>query len=282
MSSKTISLASIVLYIEEQNNLLFQLVLITITTKAKDDRKTTIEEKNLRNQLLKKEFRTRIETMIVTTITSTKISAFLNIENDEESDKISLEVKSHHVRFVNLSFEEIVRIFNEKFKLINLYKLRHMRELEHEFCENQDRIEFDENDQLKNLKKTMKIFKNFDKTFYKIYVEIFINYQLITTILFVKISLDLFATLIKYYQKILKLVKLYDWEIAMLSFVIEHHIHVVLLEIIELVNWVIDSKFQNRWCYSEALNDFKSFTLDVQSLVKKKTLLETSLYISID
>jgi hypothetical protein len=84
--------------------------------------------------------------MIVTTITLIKILAFLNVKNDEELNEISLKVKSHHVQFVDLSFEEIVRIFNKKFKFINLYKLRHMRELEHEFFENQDRIEFNEND----------------------------------------------------------------------------------------------------------------------------------------
>jgi hypothetical protein len=236
MSPKATSLASTVLYIEEQNNLLFQLALITATTKAEDDRKAAVEEKDLRNQLLKEESRARIEAMTATTITSTKVSAFLNVGDDEESDEIFLEVKSHHVRFVGLSFEEIVRIFNGKFKLINLYKLRHMRGLGHEFFEDQDRIGFGENGQLKNLKKTVGTFKDFGKTFYEVYAEAFINYQLITTTLFAKISPDLFATLIKYYQKILELAKLYDWKTAMLPFVIEHHTHVATLGITESAN----------------------------------------------
>jgi hypothetical protein len=130
--------------------------------------------------------------------------------DDDDVNEIFLEVKSHHVRFVSLSSNERIKIFNEKFKSINLYKLRHMRNLNHEFFENQNRIDFEDNDQLKNLKKTIEILKNFEKTFYEIYFETFINYQIMIISLFVKISSNLFVTLIKFYQKILELVKLYD------------------------------------------------------------------------
>jgi hypothetical protein len=139
------------------------------------------------------------------------LKTILNItSDDDDADEILLEIKSHHVRFVSLSSNEIVKIFNEKFKLINLYKLRHMRDFNHEFFENQNRIDFENNDQLKNLKKTIEILKNFEKTFYEIYFETFINYQMMIISLFVKISSKLFVTLMKFYQNILELVKLYD------------------------------------------------------------------------
>lgn len=171
MSLKTnlSTLASI--YIEESNNQLFQLALDTITKKTKNDKKTIVEKKELKNQLQKNEFKIKIDVMIKTFM----FKMILNVEDDDDTDEIFLEIKSHHVRFVRLSFEKIMKIFNEKFKLINLYKLRHMKDFSHEFFKNHDRIEI-ENDQLKNLKKTIDIFKDFEKTFYEIYSKIFINY----------------------------------------------------------------------------------------------------------
>jgi hypothetical protein len=207
MSFKADSLSQISIYFEEQNNQLFQLTLETAIKKTEDDRKTATEEKNLRYQLLKNESRIRIDAMRKISLLKTILDI---TSDDDDADEISLEVKSHHVRFVSLLSNEIVKIFNEKFKSINLYKLRHMRDFNHEFFKNQNRIDFEKNDQLKNLKKTIEIFKNFEKTFYEIYFETFINYQIMIISLFVKISSNLFVTLIKFYQKILELVKLYD------------------------------------------------------------------------
>jgi hypothetical protein len=96
-----------------------------------------------------------------------------------------------------------------------------------------DNIELEKNEQLKNLRKIVKIFKNFDEFYYEMYSETFINYHLIVMSLFDKISSNLIVILIKFEQKILKLTKLYDWETAILSLVIEHHTHVAILKIIE-------------------------------------------------
>jgi hypothetical protein len=197
---------------DDQNQQLFALTLATAITKAKDERKATLKKTELKKQLLKKKSKTRIDVMtstVTVTTSSSKDLMYSNTEKDE-SDEIPPEVKSHRVRFVSLSSDEIVRIFNDKFKPINLYKLRHMRSLNHEFYSNQNHIEFENNDQLRNLKKTVEIFKNFEKSFYEVYSKFFINYQLIVTSLFIKISPNLFVTLIKFYQKILKLAKLYD------------------------------------------------------------------------
>lgn len=41
-------------------------------------------------------------------------------------DEVPLEVKNIPLRVAGLPQEEIVRIFHNKFKLTNLYRLRHM------------------------------------------------------------------------------------------------------------------------------------------------------------
>jgi hypothetical protein len=181
--------------------------------KTEENKQVAIEERELKKKLLREKSKTRILTIVVaTTVTISNIKVFELIEfyeNEDDTDEILAEVQSHHVRFTDLSIDEIVKIFNEKFKSINLYKFRHERILDHEFFENQTRIEI-ENDQLKNLKKTVESYKDYEKSFYEVYAEIFINYLQMTTSLFVKISSNLSVTLIKYYQKILNLIKLYD------------------------------------------------------------------------
>jgi hypothetical protein len=148
-----------------------------------------------------------------------------------------------------------------------------MRDLAHDFYYDQNRIDI-ENNQLKSLKKTMRIYKNFEKIFYEIYSKFFINYLLIVITLFATISSNIEVTLIKFYQKILKLAKLYDWKSIVLSLTIEIHTHVVAQDIIEANNWNIDSDFQDRYCHSEALNDTKFFSQNVSSLMKRKRSLK--------
>jgi hypothetical protein len=208
MSFKTSSSA----YTNDQNQQLFALALNIVTTKAKDERKVTLKKMKLKKQLLRKKSKTEIDALTsnnILTTSSLKILS-LNSTNENDSNEISSKMIFHHTRFVDLSSKEIVRIFNEKFKLINLYKLRHMRELNHEFYLKQNHIELEKNEQLKNLRKIVRIFKNFDKFYYEMYSETFINYHLIVMSLFDKISSNLFVTLIKFQQKILKLTKLYD------------------------------------------------------------------------
>jgi hypothetical protein len=187
-------------YTNDQNQQLFVLALNIVTTKAKDERKVTLKKMKLKKQLLRKKSKTRINALTsnnILTASSSKILS-LNSTNENDSDEIFSEMISHHTRFIDLSSKEIVRIFNEKFKLINFYKLRYMRELNHEFYLKQNHIELEKNEQLKNLRKIVRIFKNFDKFYYEMYSETFINYHLIVMSLSDKISSNLFVTLIKF------------------------------------------------------------------------------------
>lgn len=47
-------------------------------------------------------------------------------EEDDIIGEVPLEVKNITLRFAGLPQEEIVRIFQTKFKPINLYRFRHM------------------------------------------------------------------------------------------------------------------------------------------------------------
>ena len=53
-------------------------------------------------------------------------------EDDDIIGEVPPEVSSISLRFAGLPQEEIIRIFHNKFKAINLYRLRHMRGLRYE------------------------------------------------------------------------------------------------------------------------------------------------------
>jgi hypothetical protein len=161
-------------FIDEQNSQLFVVVLVSTQFKVDEKLIAAKEKTEMKKQILLNEFKTRI-LVIFTSDASISKSLTLIKESENDEDKISSEVKTHRTRFAELSSNEIVKIFIEKFKSINIYKLRHMRDLTHDFYYDQNRIEI-ENDQIKLLKKIMRIFKDFEKFFYEIYFESFINY----------------------------------------------------------------------------------------------------------
>jgi hypothetical protein len=258
-------------FTDDQNAQLFAIALATAQSKAEDEKTVAKEKADLEKQILLDEFKARIQAIIAAPLI--KSSASLIHDNDDDEGETPPEIKAHRTRFAGLPGDEIIKIFIGKFKSINIYKLRHMRGLAHDFYYDQDRIGI-ENGQLKSLKKTMGTYKDFGKIFYEVYSEFFINYLLIVTTLFATTSSDIGVTLIKFYQKILELAKLYDWESAVLSLAIEIHTHAAAQGIIEADNWNIDSDFQGRYCHPGALNGTKSFSQNVSSLMKRKRSLE--------
>ncbi len=60
-----------------------------------------------------------------------------------------------------------MRIFQNKFKLINLYRLRHMRRLRFDSLHDQDRIGIE--DGMLELRKTLGTYKDFGKFFYEVW-----------------------------------------------------------------------------------------------------------------
>jgi hypothetical protein len=148
-----------------------------------------------------------------------------------------------------------VKIFLNKFKLINLYRLRHMRELQFNKLNDINRIEI-ENEMLK-LKKTSRIYKNFNKTFHEIWSKFFLNYIFIMISLFEKIVLNLHAVLTIFHNDVYQLSRVYEWQNVLLLITIEMHTHIITTPSFDLVKWVIRLEFQERFCNSMTIIDYK-------------------------
>jgi hypothetical protein len=94
--------------------------------------KLTNTKTQLKMKLMKRELETRIAVIIVVVIAVISAIAFKNHTMNEKNDMINeilSKVQALNVRYVELSQEEIVKIFLNKFKLSNFYRLRHMRDL---------------------------------------------------------------------------------------------------------------------------------------------------------
>ncbi len=131
---------------------------------------------------------------------------------DEENDvtsEVPTEIMSITFWFAGLPKEEIVRIFQNKFKPINLYRLRHMRVLGFDFLYDQDRIGIE--DGMLKLRKTSRTYKNFGKSFYKVWPNAFHNYTTILVSLFGREVSDLHFALAEFYTNIYELSTVYVW-----------------------------------------------------------------------
>ena len=104
------------------------------------------------------------------------------------------------LRFAGLPKEEIVRIFQNKFKPINLYRLRHMRGLRFDSLHDQDRIGIE--DGMLKLRKTSGTYKDFGKSFYEVWADAFHNYTTILVSLFGREVPDLHSALAEFYTNI--------------------------------------------------------------------------------
>ncbi len=122
---------------QEQTNLIFDLTrqklkadLAAAELDARVRRVAAEEEAKLRRELMVKESEARIAAAV--TAAAAPVAApqrKLLTEEDDITGEIPPKVMSIILRFVGLPQEEIIRIFHNKFKPINLYRLRHMRGL---------------------------------------------------------------------------------------------------------------------------------------------------------
>ena len=85
------------------------------------------EEAKLKRELMREESQARIKAL--STIPASLLGSSGGGSKEDSTDKgeIPEEVRTHSLRFTDLPQKEIVRIFNGKFKPVNLYKLRHMK-----------------------------------------------------------------------------------------------------------------------------------------------------------
>ncbi len=138
---------------QEQNELLFKL----IRRKLEAELAATEVEIRLRRELIVKKSEARIAVAVAAasasaaTVSVTGASTTAGAktwtsttEEDDITGEVSPEVTSIILRFAGLLQEEIVRIFQNKFKPINLYRLRHIRRLRFDALQDHDRISIED------------------------------------------------------------------------------------------------------------------------------------------
>lgn len=89
------------------------------------------------------------------------------LEEDDIIVEVAPKVTNISPCFVGLPQEEIVKIFHNRFKAINLYRLRHMRGLRYKAFQDQERTGI--KDGMIRLRKPYRTFKDFGTSFYKVW-----------------------------------------------------------------------------------------------------------------
>ncbi len=166
-------------------------------------------------------------------------------DDEDLQGEVPPEVADLSPQFVGLPKEEIVKIFQNKFKPINLYRLRYMRGLTFEAYKDEEKIGIE--DGMLKLRKTSGIYKNYGSSFYEVWSEAFINYTSIMVSLFGATAPRLQAALTQLYGLVLQLSKVYYWKEALLPLAIEVHLYIVTQQPSDSKQWVIPPEFQGRF-----------------------------------
>ncbi len=188
---------------QEQNELLFELT----HRKLEAELVAAEVEARLRQELMVKESEACVTAAAVVAAsaaaTSTTAGAKARMSTTEEDDitgEVPPEVNCITLRFAGLLQEEIVRIFQNKFKPITLYRLRHMRGLRFDVLQDHDWIGIQ--DGMLMLRKTSGTYRDFEKSFYEVWVDAFHNFTIILVSLFSKEALGLHTALAEFYSNV--------------------------------------------------------------------------------
>lgn len=119
-----------------------------------------------------------------------------------------------------------MKIFQNKFKLINLYRLWHLQALTFETDKDDDHIGIE--DGMLKLWKISGTYKDYGTSFYKVWSEVFISYILFMVSLFEIMAPRFQAALTQFYGFVSQLSKVYDLKRAMLPQAIKVVIFIVI------------------------------------------------------
>lgn len=244
---------------EDQNTQLFSAALQKIELEkqlAQDQAKAKMdsdwllaeEEAKLKRELMREESQARIKALSTTQASLLGSSEGGSKEDSTDKGEIPEEICTHSLRFANLPQEEIVRIFNGKFKPVNLYKLRHMKGQSYEVYYDQEKLGI-KNGQIR-VCKTHGTYKDYGKSIHEVWSKAFLNYQTILVTFFGKMSPDLHAATSQFYPKISELLRVYHWELAVLLLIIDIHTHITTIQLSVFVAWTIPKFFIARFCNS--------------------------------
>ncbi len=220
----------------EQTDLIFELT----RRKLEAEMAAAEVEARLRRELMVK----KSEARVAASVAAAPARRPMADEEDYITDEVPPKVMSITLRFAGLPQEEIVRIFQNKFKPINLYRLHHIRGLRFDSLHDQDRIDIE--DGILKLRKTSGICKDFGKSFYEVWADAFHNYTTILVSLLGREIPDLHSALAEFYTNICELFTMYEWQEAVLPMAIEAHTFIVAKQPTDPLKWVIPEKFQPR------------------------------------
>ncbi len=201
----------------EQTDLIFELS----RRKLEAEMAAAEVESGLRQKMMVKESEVRFAASVAAVPTRRPMTD----KEDNITGEVLIEVMSITLRFSGLLQEETVRIFQNKFKSINPYRLRHMRGLRFDSLYDQDCISI-EDGRLK-LRKTSGAYKDFGKSFYEVWADAFHNYTTILVSVFGREVLDFHSALAEFYTNIYELSTVYKWQEAVLPMAIEAHTFIV-------------------------------------------------------
>ena len=203
---------------QEQNELLFELTC----RKLEAELAAAEVEARLKWELMVKEFEARVAAEVAAASTTAGTQARMSTaEEDDITGEVPPEVTIITLRFAGVLQEEIVRVFQNKFKPINLFRLRHMYGLRFDALQDHDRIDIE--DGILRFRKTSGTYKDFGKSFYDVWADAFHNYTTILVSLFSKEAPDLHTILAKFYNNVYELSTVYEWHDAVLPMAIEAH-----------------------------------------------------------
>lgn len=165
------------------------------------------------------------------------------VDDEEPIGEISQATLLVASRYPGLPKAKIARIFANKFRPKNLYRLRHLKGREDKDREENVTIE---NGQIK-LKRVTGTLRDFG-TSWDIWSKSFINYAIIMVDFFGASSPTLFRVLLLFHTRIRKLSKIYEWQGAILSLAIDYHTDITSNDHTDADAWTLPQDWIDQYC----------------------------------
>lgn len=163
---------------------------------------------------------------------------------EDNEGEVPQEIKPIAARFAGLPPGQIVKIYNNRFRPMDLYRLYRGRGFRHD---RDDKVTMVVNGSLQ-MKKVGVAYKDYGSSFYDVWSEAFTYYARVVAALFGKTSPDLFDALLGFRTKIHGLAKIYEWQNAVLPLAIDAHTAVLASHPTEAASWVVEPNLKAFYC----------------------------------
>lgn len=164
---------------------------------------------------------------------------------EENTGEIPLPVLQVSDQFAGLPQAELVKIYFNTFKPINLLKLRYLRGLGDHQDEDDDKVSFQGN--VLRIKKVTCTYKDYGKT-PDIWSESFLNYAQILLAFHGQAVPKLAYALSEYHRDIMDLARTYNWQEAVLLLAIDYHTYITESAPSDPTKWEIPARRIARVC----------------------------------